>query len=320
MKILNLILVLSFSQSTYLYANENQCDRVSYKIAGSGGDKGNGGFRDSEGTGTMLRDAQSSLLQELAAVLAERESKIYGSENCRREIDLKKLNDLMVTATYNPDCQSIGVNTDGINEERWFRINSDGHVEATKRFFDLFHGVYTVFYAKEKDSAKKAQLIAPIREGLIHEALHEFGYNQQQAKTCAADLISTIESYNPEKLKELNQETEQKNNQLVVNFLYEKDCLTEAKFQEGRQSSGVARNSFHPGMVSDMLEMHLGRQLLICIAKNGETRKADPMINNGDLVRNIGRAAVYTKSRLELARYLRANIKFSFEIPTPTKK
>lgn len=295
----------------HVSATETKCDSTSYQIAQGGGDKGNGGFRDSEGTGTMLLDAQTSLLGELKTLLALRESKIYSSESCAKSADLNKLNEMIEKATYNPLCQSIGVNLDRINEQRWFRINASGNVEATKRFFDLFHGIYTVYYSTEKDASKKTQLVAPIREGMIHEALHEFGYDQAEAKKCASDLVSAIESYNPEKLEAAQKEVIRQNDLKVKDLMVSSKCMDEKHF-----------NSFNKSGINYPAGTYLliGQRLSLCLQDASKDLARSQPMNMRVFFEGVGYYIVKGKSLVEVASYINKHLDFSFEDKIPTKK
>lgn len=318
-QILGLLLIVGLSKPAFGQFNEESSlprgeGKQIREFVSIGGDKDNGGFRDSEGTGVMLNDAKISLIDEMQALLSQRNSKVYQSEICSFEIQLERLNTIISEVTYNPLEVGIPVrNLDGIKESRWFQINSNGKVEATKRFFDLFHGVFTAYYENESDLKVKGNLIKPIRTGIVHESLHLFGYNQFQAKKCVPEVIELLESYNPEKLKALKESIQKVNDQKVADWLIQVGCLTEDRLQEIKSMKWVS-SDFHL-----FAPMRISR----CISEKDQIVSAEPNATSKkwvDLYHDMIPVLLRFEKPLDLGRFLNRRIKFKFETPEPQQK
>lgn len=284
-------------------------------LVAGGGDKGNGGFVFSRTSGKLLELAQNSLMAEINVLVQKRSELVYKSERCQMPIDLRQLK--VKIANVDSDYENRAtpaINPEGKREERFFHINKCGNVEAARLYFEVFVPEYFK-YQEAKTDVEKDFTLNRVRNPIIHEALHDFGYNEMESRECSADINSVLESYSETKLKRLQEGTLRKNIQAIKGFLASSKCLDESSFLDVKSSMQAAR--WHGG---SSVIMMVGHQILICIAEKTTLKKENPQQNSGYLIRAFGNVIYNVKTLDEVAAWLNSVFKFDFEQAIPTEK
>lgn len=284
-------------------------------VVASGGDKGNGGFVFSRTSGKLLEIAQNTLLSEVNQLIAKRSELVYQSEKCRKPIDLEQMKIKManVDSDY-VNRATPAINPEGKREERFFHINKCGNVEAARLYFEVFVDEYFK-YQEAKSEVEKDFILNRVRNPIVHEALHEFGYNELEARDCSEDLISVLETYSETKLKRLQRTAELENVQAVKSFLISSKCLDEEKFQiynKMKTSSWYVNNDTYYFMVS--------HHTLLCLQDKTEMTKLDPNKSGYENIGKFGHVLYSVKTLDEAAAWLNKVFKFEFVRPIPTEK
>jgi hypothetical protein len=283
--------------------------------ANAGIEKDSGGFLYSQTSKKLLDETQKSLLFDLGTTLRERGDLFYTSINCPKTIDLQEFNSTIENLTYSYTAVSVGTNPEGKEEKRFFHINNANKVEATELYFSTF--VDTFFrYSEETELLKKQQILNPIKNAIIHEALHLFDYNETESKICSDDVFDLIESYNTTLLKKYQEFIQIENDILVEQSLKNSTCLTNEKFQSMKNLM-VNEQSLS---TSDFVVLS-GANLTRCLEKTfGKLVKENQNNNSATVMRETGIAILNAKNILDIAHYLNSVIKFPFEKEIPSRR
>ncbi|MGE3609568.1 MAG: hypothetical protein AB7I27_08275 [Bacteriovoracaceae bacterium] len=274
---------------------------------------GNGGFLYSRTSKKLLDASQASLQNELAILLKTRSDLTYSSNECPKPIDFRKLNSITSDLAYTYTTSSSDINPDGREEKKFFQINKDGKVEATEVYFSAFVDTY-FRYQEEGDVEKKEQILEPVRTAIIHEALHLFEYGEMDSRKCSEDLIKVIESYNDTKLRILREIVNAENDQLVFNLLQRtggtQEWLDSVKRVSNDMMFQIAQRRIKYLYQIDKFEFEAENQSKVRSCNgNSYCRSISEL---ADVINN-------TDNIFEIAKFLNAIFRFSFEKELPTK-
>lgn len=258
-------------------------------------DKGNGGFLYSRTSKKILDAAQSSLLTELKTRSTRGMPKLYESTLCPRSIDLAELENQIQNLSYTYTESSLGINPDGVEEPRFFDTK-DGRVRATKDFFESF--VESYFLYEDGDQNVKDAILKRVRTPIIHEVIHDFGYDEPLARVCAPEVESMLAFSDARKLAAFKLLEKKKLNTQIQRYL-EKYCADDVKdaiSKDYARSEGVAR------------------KLLACAAEHDSLlKKENPNKPTRETVDQLTSLISRSLTREELADFLNGEIRFSFE-------
>ena len=180
---------------------------------GGGQDKGNGGFLYSRTSKKLLDNAQSSLLTEFAARRTLNLNPDYSSPNCRQNINLSQLENVVKNLSYSYNETSVAVNPEGIEENRYFHLKG-GKIEATQVYFQSF--VETYFRYSDGTIEEKDEILKLVRTPILHEGLHLFNYNELESRECAPEIEKLLSYYNDQKFQTLLKRIQAENDEAVL--------------------------------------------------------------------------------------------------------
>jgi hypothetical protein len=258
-------------------------------------DKGNGGFLYSRTSKKLLDTAQKSLLEELQARRIKALPNLYSSAVCSLPVDFARLEEKLRTLTFTYTDTSLGLNADGVEEPRFFD-EKEGHIRATKDYFESF--VESYFQYEEADQNQKDAILKRIRTPLIHEVIHDFGYDELKARLCAPELELILSTFNERKYTFLKLKITKDNDERILKFL--------EKFCPSSDPEMFANYSFDVGVMR-------AQSILSCATKNDKGLRKQNLTSSSNILQGISSFLDKPRTMEELARYLNSVLLFTFE-------
>ncbi|HPI39815.1 MAG TPA: hypothetical protein PLJ21_03370 [Pseudobdellovibrionaceae bacterium] len=278
-------------------------------LSSASGELGNGGFLYSRTSKVLLEQAQKSLKQDLALTLNFKEEPVYVSSGCRKRIDLNELNQLISNISYNYNTHASAINPDGMSEPKYFNIQDKKNIEATQIYFASFVDSYFRYLdaLQENDIVAQEKILTPIRLAAIHEALHLFGYNEFEARSCSLEVNHAIEMTNTSKKARYTSNLI-KTNTLILSEKFEStQCLTSKRLKEIQDMKRYSNFMVPIFQTPEYLLIEcMHRRMGPITPLNKDPRSIQFM--REDLSRVLAEAS----DLKEVARYLNTVIKFSF--------